>query len=83
MTTTCTNCGEVHETATAVKAGFRYKRKPQDGDPSICFHCGHLMIFENGALRNPNDAEMQRFAGHPQILEVQNALAEVKRKRGL
>jgi hypothetical protein len=57
---------------------------PSDGDLTVCFDCGHIMVFAGGRLRNPTDAEMYDIAGDPRIVKLQRVrgrVMEQKRKQ--
>ena len=73
----CLNCGTVHDSATGIKRDA----VPKDGDWSICFDCGHLMVFESGKLRNLNDREMYEIAGNRDLIRAQQARARIKAER--
>jgi hypothetical protein len=50
---------------------------PSDGDVTVCFDCGHIMVFADGRLRNPTDTEMHDIAGDPRIIKLQQARARI------
>ena len=69
----CLACGKTIDAASSVGGDF----EPDVGDFTICFYCGHIMIFrERGGrlgLDNPNAKEGRQIAGDPRILAVQRA----------
>ena len=75
--TACLSCGTPLNAATSMLQDA----EPADGDITICFKCGHIMVFENNQPRNPTDAEMHMFAGDRRIIEVQKIRGELKTKR--
>jgi hypothetical protein len=83
MTTTrtqaipCPSCGKALDAATSVFDDA----VPRDGDVSICFACGHIMVFEGGVPRNPTDTEMPDIAGDPRIIKLQRARGKVLRQK--
>lgn len=77
----CLGCGVEMDEATVV-ADDAKRTAPRDGDVSLCLHCGHIMIFENGYPRNPTSAEMYDIAGDRRIIAAQKA-RQTKRLKGL
>lgn len=82
--TPCPHCGEELDAATRMFAkavgDLIVDTVPSDGDVSICFTCGHIMVFEGGAPRNPTTTEMYAIAGDPRIIKLQRARAFLKQK---
>ena len=70
----CLGCGAMHDSATSAYGDA----VPEDGSISLCFECGHIMVFDGGRLRNPNDQEMHDIAGDPDIIKAQRARAIVQ-----
>jgi hypothetical protein len=67
---TCPSCGDILDAATSVEGDAR----PEPGDLTICFRCGHLMAFGKGlALRELTDTEVVQSAGDRRILKIQQA----------
>ncbi len=70
----CVNCGRLNDMATNVTAD----ELPTEGDATICFHCGHLMVFNADlSLRDLTDDEIMKWAGHPDLVAVNNARARL------
>jgi hypothetical protein len=70
--TACTSCGHPVDAATPVGS---VDAAPSPGDATVCFHCGHVMIYADGlSLRDPTDAEMHELAGDPRIVVINNRL---------
>jgi len=71
----CVNCGATFDASTRIGGT---EAVPQDGDITVCLYCRHIMVFEGGKPRNPNDAEMRRIAGDPRVVRLVDAIAEFK-----
>jgi len=66
----CLNCGIINDACTNLDEDAR----PDPGDFTICFKCGHLMVFADDlSLRKPTDAEMLIIAGNKQLIAAQRA----------
>lgn len=72
LATPCPNCGDMLEGATNMFDGCQ---EPKDGDVSLCFRCGHVLVFEAGRPRNPTSEEMYRIAGDRRLLLLQRMRA--------
>ncbi len=69
-TSVCKSCGEPNNRATSV---FDLDR-PESGDLSICFRCGHLQVFAADlTLRDLTDDEMKAVAGDKTLLDAMRA----------
>jgi hypothetical protein len=75
--TPCPSCGELLDAVTSLYE----EAMPSDGDVTLCFNCGHLMVFADGRPRNPTDAEMHTIAGDPRIIKAQAARARVREQK--
>jgi len=66
----CLSCGKQLDGATVAKGNL--KTKPKKDDVSVCFYCGHVMVFGSGMkLRDPTKEEAYAVAGDPVILAIQ------------
>jgi hypothetical protein len=75
---TCLACNARIDAATS----FYGDHAPESGDVTICFYCGHIMIFREGMrLDNLNKEEAYKIAGDRQILRVQHMRGEIIKKR--
>jgi DNA-directed RNA polymerase subunit RPC12/RpoP len=73
----CLDCGKAMDGATSVE----HTEKPHEGSVSICFYCGHIMIFdEKLKFRELTDSEIIELAAHPTILRIQKARGQVLEK---
>ena len=55
---------------------------PKPGDVTICLDCGHIMAFAADMTVRPlTDDEIVEVAGDPEVLQVQRALAAMKKHR--
>lgn len=74
----CPHCNEAVNVATSLGAAAR----PADGNSSMCFYCGGLVIFTDGAtkVRAPSPLESMALEMNPQIAHYRLLLAEVKRR---
>ncbi len=75
----CTGCGEEHDSHTHVGEGE--KLSPRNGDVGLCFHCGHLMVYQDGTLRDLTDDEIVAVAGDRRIVRAQKMIQLVKQHR--
>ena len=77
----CTNCGEVLTGAS--NTGLKdLGERPSPGDATVCLYCGHLMVFSKTLkLRNPNNAELIKFAGDRAIIHAQMICADYRRMK--
>lgn len=74
----CTNCGERLGQATATDGS---DIQPMPGDPTICFVCSHLMMFDDKLeLRDPTEAETKELSNHPEIVAAIEATAHVRQR---
>jgi len=72
----CTACGKLCDAATIANADDAV---PSPGDVTICFDCGHIMVFtKDMRLRDPTAAECLEIAGDKDILAAQKARAQVQ-----
>lgn len=63
----CLNCGDMLDRAERLHDD----KKPEEGDISICLHCGHVMVFTNKLMyRNPTDEELLEIAADSELLEA-------------
>ena len=70
----CLGCGEIND-----MAGTAADRDPEPGDITLCWYCGHFMVFADDlTLRNPTGAEMLIIAGDPELLRLQAMRAKEK-----
>jgi len=78
----CTNCGKV------LDAGSRpgdeeytpeHSKQQGHGAAMICLACGHVMILEDGTLRDLTDKEIIELAGDRDLVMIQNAILAAKR----
>jgi hypothetical protein len=71
----CSACGYRFDGTGSLVSGDQ--RAPDDGDFTICFRCGEVMVYVIGALgvsvREPSTTELAEFARIP------GATAEVRR----
>lgn len=66
----CTACDAPMDRATDV--GLGDDTQPEPGDSSLCFYCGHIMVFADDlSVRDPTADEMLQIAGNPDILAAQ------------
>lgn len=71
----CLDCGKKLDAATSSTDDS----SPSAGDVTICFYCGHVMVFAADlTLRAPTDTEMYEIAGDKQLLQAQRLLARFK-----
>lgn len=69
----CLHCGTMLDAATSVTD---LENKPDPGDATICFRCGHLMVFaEDLSLRGLTAKEMYEIAGDPILIHAQRLRA--------
>lgn len=72
----CLNCDAVLDASSSTDEDTR---GPEPGDATICFYCGHLMVFDHELnLRNPNDDELIEMAGDPRLRLVMDACAKAR-----
>jgi len=62
----CTRCGMTFDHMSNV--GPDQTGVPKNGSVAICFDCHHVMIWENNAPRDPNDAELIELANNHTII---------------
>ena len=75
----CTGCGKLCDDAT----GLATERNPRPGDFTICFGCGHLMVYSDElTLRDPTNAEVVEVAGDPRLIAAQRVVAARKQNVG-
>lgn len=75
----CLECGAEIDAQTS----FGHKNNPYPGAIAICI-CGHIMSYdENLKFRQLTDQEIIDVAGDPEIIKIQNALAQVKRDKAI
>ena len=68
-TMSCLNCGQRLDACSAVGADAA----PSPGDATVCFYCGHLMVFDvDLSLRHPTDKELHDMAGDPRLVAINN-----------
>jgi len=73
----CPSCSEPNDMAMGTQPGT----KPHPGALSVCWKCGHVMVFaEDLTLRDPTDAELINIAGDKHMLKVQAARAAIMGK---
>jgi hypothetical protein len=66
----CVNCGALVDRAVCSEGDA----KPEPGNITICFYCGHIMAFDAMLrLRELTDAEHVQVAGDPTIIAMQKA----------
>ena len=59
---TCPHCGEVQDSAKSATG----KRKPSEGNLSLCAYCGSLALFGSDlSLRKPTKEETKEIMGGP------------------
>lgn len=82
----CPNCGESLEVSTPVPGSV--PTPPAEGDLSVCFHCGTIMIFtdDKGALRKVTLDDLKKLddatalALHHATASVLERLAEERKE---
>jgi len=75
----CLGCGDKLDAAT--KTFGPGSSDPKPGDMTICFRCGHQMVFTRSLrLREPTKAEQRKAALDPRIKFVETKRREVMRK---
>jgi hypothetical protein len=75
---TCPFCGAIHAVA-GIADGER--RRPEDGDASLCIQCGELSVFafdQEGNLRKPSIEELNDMAGDLSIQRMKKAWARAR-----
>ena len=76
---TCLACGSPNDAVTAVNTDTT---TPKNGDPSICLHCGHLMVFgRRGKLRNPTPSEQEEFTANFDVQSALSVLSKLKARQ--
>jgi hypothetical protein len=77
---TCLSCGKRLDRASMINGDDR----PSPGDITICgFGCGHIMAFADDlSLRELTDDEIIAVAGDPRIVQMQDILGTIRKKRG-
>ena len=74
----CLSCGKRNDATTSCFGD----NVPSAGDVTVCFYCGHIMVFNNDlTLRNPTNAEIRHIAGDRRILAVQRARKKISHER--
>lgn len=74
----CTSCGGKLDAASNFKEG----ETPRPNDISICINCGHFAAFSDDlSLRELTDKEVIEIAGMPELVKMNNARAEMVRRR--
>jgi hypothetical protein len=53
---------------------------PRDGDIAICVYCAHVMIYDNGKVRNPEGEEIEEIANDPTISKGVSLVVEYNRR---
>jgi hypothetical protein len=67
----CIGCGRRVDASTPIDHA---SAKPDPGDITVCFYCGHIMAYaEDLSLRNLTDAEMHAVAGNEAVLAIMRA----------
>jgi hypothetical protein len=75
----CTACKALCTAATVTDVA---EAVPEPGHFTICFECGHIMVFgEDLRLRDPTAAECWEIAGDKNILAAQKARVQVQELR--
>jgi hypothetical protein len=70
----CVECGKPLDAATFLMDD---KVKPNPGDISICFYCGHMTVFTDDMHRRElTPEEIHDIAGDPIMLQLQRARGE-------
>jgi hypothetical protein len=73
----CTNCGMVVSAATGIDSNAQ----PSPGDVTVCFECGHVMIFDDDLkVRDLTGDEIRMIAGDARIVGFQKLRARRKRR---
>lgn len=68
----CINCGRKLPLASQLIGDGDVVSAPEPGNITICFKCGHIMVFADDlSMRAPTDEEMRDIAGDPRIVEFQ------------
>lgn len=73
----CPWCSSKLDMGSAVTPGGR---EPENGDFSLCALCENYSIYENGALRKPNEAETAQIASEPEFGRMLEAVRRIKAK---
>ena len=70
----CAFCGKTLDATSGIDAP-----RPEEGDFSLCFYCGFLMVFSEGdALRAATAKEREDFAAHsPREYELSKRLRRI------
>jgi hypothetical protein len=64
----CLGCGKILD--TSAPAGGQ---RPHEGALSICWHCGHIQVFDEKMRFRPlTDDEIIEIAGHPALVAAMN-----------
>ncbi len=64
----CPVCGKANNAAS------NGQDRPKPNDVSICWYCGHLMIFADDLkLRQPTVAEVAELSRHPTVMQMQRS----------
>jgi hypothetical protein len=76
----CLNCGELVDAATSIY----HKNTPKKGSVTICFRCGHIMVFDAQLnFRELTDEEKAIVVGREDIMEIQRARQAVRIQRAI
>ena len=72
----CLNCGKRLNAAATMED---MNARPDPGDMTVCFYCGHLMAFADDlSMRELTDEEILDAGGNETILEIQKMRAAYK-----
>lgn len=73
----CLNCSESNDAASGVvDKHARNTLKPRPGDVTLCFYCGHVMMFDNDmSFRELTKEEKMHAATDQRLLAARAALA--------
>jgi len=76
----CLACGTLLDAATPVNA--QRARPRRDNSVSICFSCGHVMVFDkHDRLRNPTPDELASINELPTVKATLWAIAQRKARQ--
>lgn len=77
--TDCPSCQQRLDAAT----GIGGRRRPKPGNVTLCFYCGHILVFDEGLLlREPTGEEMHEIAGNKVLLRAQALRLEALANKG-
>ena len=77
----CPHCETALDLATAA-SGFG-RNTPEDGDATLCMHCGGFAVFDSkatGQARKATKAEDREMGADPMVQAAQRMWAEIKGK---